>query len=94
MYTFARQTRRHFYGMTRKKITCSFGSPSTGKTMRMKSLVEMHYNYAFITGLQSTSPFNFSSAYDRNEIFMDECKLADNQFEQWKLIAGTHPKNT
>ncbi|CAH2105911.1 unnamed protein product [Euphydryas editha] len=94
MYTFARQTRRHFFGMTGKKNNLFFwGPPSTGKTMIMKSLVEMHYNYVIITGLQPTSPFNFSSAFNRNAIFMDECKLTDNQFEQWKLIAGRKPMN-
>ncbi|CAH2088625.1 unnamed protein product [Euphydryas editha] len=44
--------------------------------------------------LQPTSPYNFSSAFNRNAIFMDECKLTDNQFEQWKLIAGRQPMNT
>lgn len=94
-YNFARDTRRHFYGQTGKKNNLFFyGPPSTGKTMIMKSLVEMHYNYAILTGLQPTSPFNFASLYARNACFMDECKLTDNQYEQWKLLAGRQTMNT
>lgn len=94
-YNFARDTRRHFYGLTGKRNNLFFyGPPSTGKTLVMKSLIEMHYNYCILTGLQPTSPFNFSNTYMRNACFMDECKLTDNQFEQWKLLAGRQPMNT
>lgn len=62
--------------------------------MIMESLVAMHYNYCRLTGLQPTSPFNFASLLDTNAVFMDECKLTDNQFEQWKLLAARQPMST
>ncbi|KAL4721501.1 hypothetical protein ACJJTC_013475 [Scirpophaga incertulas] len=39
-------------------------------------------------------PFNFSSLIYRNACFMDECKLTDNHFEQWKQLAGGQKMNT
>lgn len=92
---FALDTRNHFYGKTKKKNNLFFrGPPSTGKTMIMESLVEMHYNYSRLTGLTPNSAFNFASLIHTNACFMDECKLTDNQFEQWKLLAGKQPMST
>lgn len=92
---FAINTRNHFYGKTKKKNNLFFkGPPSTGKTMIMESLVKMHFNYARLTGLTPNSAFNFASILHTNACFMDECKLTDNQFEQWKLLAARQPMST
>lgn len=94
-FTFSKVTKDHFYGKTGKKNNLFFyGPPSTGKTMIMESLVALHYNYCRLTGLTPTSPFNFASLLHTNACFMDECKLTDNQFEQWKLLAGRQPMST
>ncbi|CAG5047376.1 unnamed protein product [Parnassius apollo] len=95
LFKFARDTKEHFFRKTGKKNNLFFfGPPSTGKTMLMRSLVDMHYNYAILTGLQPTSAFNFANLVTRNACFMDECRLTDNQFEQWKLLAGGQTMNT
>ncbi|VVD00239.1 unnamed protein product [Leptidea sinapis] len=60
------------------------------ETMAMESLVEMHYNYTRLTGLTPSSSFKFCSLIHTNACFM-ECKLTDNQFEQWKLQAAGQP---
>lgn len=92
---FAKDTYEHFNKLTKKKNNLFFyGPPSTGKTMIMESLVEMHFNYTRLTGLHSTSTFNFSSLIHVNACFMDECKITDNQFEQWKLLAARQPMST
>lgn len=94
-YEFAVSTRKHFYGQTNKRNNLFFyGPPSTGKTMVMESLVYMHYNFERLTGLTPSSPFNFSSLQHANACFMDECKLTENQFEQWKLLAAGTPMPT
>lgn len=94
-FEFAQYTRWHFHKMTQKKNNLFFkGPPSTGKTMVMESLVEMQFNYERLTGLTPNSPFNFSALVHKNACFMDECKLTDNQFEQWKLLAGGQPMST
>lgn len=92
---FAYMTKRHFYGKTRKKNNLFFrGPPSTGKTMIMESLVQMHFNFERLTGLSPSSSFNFQSLLHSNAVFMDECKLTENQFEQWKLLAARTPMAT
>lgn len=92
---FATLTKRHFYGQTKKKNNLFFiGQPSTGKTMIMESLVQMHYNFERLTGLTPGSSFNFCSLVHSNACFMDECKLTENQFEQWKLLAAGQPMAT
>lgn len=92
---FAKYTKKHFYGLTKKKNNLFFrGPPSTGKTMLMESLVRMHFNYERLTGLTPQSSFNFSSLIHSNACFMDECKLTENQFEQWKLLAAGTPMAT
>ncbi|CAG4938847.1 unnamed protein product [Parnassius apollo] len=45
-------------------------------------------------GLQPTSAFNFDNLVTRNACFLDECRLTDNQFKQWKLLAGGQTMNT
>lgn len=62
--------------------------------MIMESLVQLHYNYTRLTGLSPNSSFNFASLVHANACFMDECKLTDNQFEQWKLLAAGLPMST
>lgn len=95
IYHFAERTKKHFYGQTEKKNNLFFlGPPSTGKTMLMNSLVNMHYNITRLTGLTPNSSFNFASLIHTNACFMDECKLTDNQFEQWKLLAARQPMST
>lgn len=95
IHDFASATRDHFYKRTKKKNNLFFyGPPSCGKTMIMESLVTMHYNFERLTGLTPGSSFNFSSLLHTNACFMDECKLTDNQFEQWKLLAGGQPMCT
>lgn len=95
VYKFAKLTRHHFYGLTEKRNNLFFlGPPSSGKTMIMESLVNMHYNFTRLTGLTPTSSFNFASLIHTNACFMDECKLTDNQFEQWKLLAARQPMST
>lgn len=94
-YHFAKHTQDHFYRRTSKKNNLFFfGPPSTGKTMIMESLVDMHFNYSRLTGLTPNSSFNFASLVHTNACFMDECKLTDNQFEQWKLLAAGSPMST
>ncbi|KPJ17523.1 hypothetical protein RR48_01857 [Papilio machaon] len=94
-YQFAKLTKEHFYGQTEKRNNLFFlGPPSSGKTMIMESLVNMHYNFTRLTGLAPTSSFNFASLIHTNACFMDECKLTDNQFEQWKLLAARQPMST
>lgn len=89
---FSSITKRHFYGETKKKNNLFFmGPPSTGKTMIMESLVQLHYNYERLTGLTPGSSFNFCSLVHSNACFMDECRLTENQFEQWKLLAAGQP---
>lgn len=81
--------------MTKKKNNLFFhGPPSTSKTMVMESLVNMHYNFERLTGLPPGSSFNFASLLHTNTCFMDECKLTENQFEQWKLLAAGQPMCT
>lgn len=95
VYHFARDTKQHFYGQTEKKNNLFFlGPPSTGKTMIMDSLANMHFNVTRLTGLTPQSSFNYSSLVHTNACFMDECKLTDNQFEQWKLLAARTPMPT
>lgn len=65
-----------------------YGSPNTGKTNIMESLVLCHYNFSRLTCLHSNSMFNFGSLVHSNAVYMDECKMKQNQFEQWKLIAS------
>lgn len=92
---FARDTFMHMSRQTGKKNNLFFhGPPSTGKTMIMESLVNLHYNFARLTGLTANSSFNFSSLLNVNACFMDECRLTDNQFEQWKLLAAGSPMAT
>lgn len=92
---FFKNTYKHFNGASKKKNNLFFlGPPSTGKTMIMTSLVECHFNYCRLTGLISNSSFNFSGLLHTNACLMDECKLTDNQFEQWKLLASGLPMST
>lgn len=92
---FANVTYKHFHKMTGKKNNLFFyGPPSTGKSMIMESLVACHYNFTRLTGLVDNSPFNFSSLIHANACFMDEIKLTESHFEQWKLIAGGLPCST
>lgn len=92
---FKQDTYRHFNGITKKRNNLFFyGPPSTGKTLLMNSLIQCHYNYSRLTGLFSASNFNFASLVNTNACFMDECKLTDNQFEQWKLLASSSPMPT
>lgn len=92
---FATNTYMHLSRQTGKKNNLFFmGPPSTGKTMIMESLVAIHYNFARLTGLTPGSSFNFASLTNVNACFMDECKLTDNQFEQWKLLAAGSPMCT
>jgi hypothetical protein len=92
---FAKDTYKHFKGEMDKKNNLFFiGQPSTGKTMIMHPLVECHFNYCKLTGLNPNSTLNFSSLIHSNACFMDECKLTDNQFEQWKLLASSSPMAT
>lgn len=86
---FAIITFKHFMKETGKKNNLFFkGPPSTGKSMIMQSLVSCHYNFTNLTGLIESSPFNFASLIYSNACFMDEIKVTDNHFEQWKLIAS------
>jgi hypothetical protein len=92
---FAQDTYNHFRGKLGKVNNLFFyGQPSTGKTTIMQSLVECHFNYTRLTGLNPNSTFNFASLLHTNACFMDECKLTDNQFEQWKLLASNSPMPT
>ncbi|CAG4951060.1 unnamed protein product [Parnassius apollo] len=92
---FATDTIKHFEGKTGKKNNLFFfGPPSTGKTMLATSLVESQFNYCRLTGLTPNSSFNFSGLLHTNACFMDECKLTENQFEQWKLLASGLPMST
>lgn len=92
---FCRVTHDHFHRRMGKRNNLFFiGPPSSGKTMIMESLVECHYNFGRLTGLTSSSSFNFSSLLNMNACLMDECKLTDNQFEQWKLLAAGSPMAT
>jgi hypothetical protein len=92
---FAETTYKHLTGQLKKKNNLFFvGPPSTGKTMLMDSLVKCNFNYTRLTGLVPGSSFNFSNLLHCNACFMDECKLTDNQFEQWKLLAGRSPMST
>lgn len=93
--TFAKITKDHLYRRSNKKNNLFFvGPPSCGKTMVMESLVSLHYNFERLTGLTPGSSFNFSSLIHANACFMDECKLTENQFEQWKLLAAGQPMCT
>lgn len=92
---FARNTFNHLIQNCGKRNNLFFyGPPSTGKTMIMESLVNLHFNFARLTGLTPNSSFNFASLLNTNACFMDECKLTDNQFEQWKLLAAGSPMCT
>lgn len=92
---FAKNTFMHLTRQTGKRNNLFFmGPPSTGKTMIMESLVALHYNFARLTGLTPNSSFNFASLLNVNACFMDECKLTDNHFEQWKLLAAGSPMCT
>lgn len=71
-----------------------FGIPSTRKTMIMSSLIECQFNFCRLTGLTPNSSFNFRNLLHSNACFMDECKLTENQFEQWKLLASGMPVST
>lgn len=86
---FLRNTYGHFIKRGGKRNNLFFiGPPSTGKTMIMNSLVFCHYNFCRLTGLIANSSFNFSGLLHTNACLMDECKLTDNQFEQWKMLAS------
>lgn len=92
---FARQTFNHLIRNCGKRNNLFFyGPPSTGKTMIMESLVNLHFNFTRLTGLTPNSSFNFASLLNTNACFMDECKVTDNQFEQWKLLAAGSPMCT
>jgi len=92
---FFKNTYLHYKKQLQKKNNLFFiGPPSTGKTMIMETLVACHYNFTRLTGLSSGSTFNFSSLLHTNACLMDECKLTENQFEQWKLLAGGSPMST
>lgn len=92
---FAETTYKHFTGALGKKNNFFFlGAPSTGKTMVMTSLADAQFNTGKLTGLASNSSFNFASIVHCNACFMDECKLTNNQFEQWKLLAANADMNT
>lgn len=92
---FAIVTFKHITNQLGKKNNLYFhGPPSTGKTMIMESLCDVNFNVSRLTGLTPNSQFNFSSVYNTNACFMDECKLTDNQFEQWKLLAGGSKMDT
>lgn len=92
---FFTNTFLHFINKNFKKNNLFFlGPPSTGKTMIMTSLVECHFNICRLTGLISNSSFNFSGLLHTNACLMDECKLTDNQFEQWKMLACGLPMST
>lgn len=92
---FAYCTFNHMSGNTGKRNNLFFiGPPSTGKTMIMTSLIECHFNYCRLTGLTPNSSFNFSGLLHCNAVLMDECKLTENQFEQWKLLASRMPMST
>lgn len=92
---FADNTFLHFTGQSGKKNNLFFkGPPTTGKTMLMNSLIECQFNYCRLTGLTPNSSFNFSGLLHCNACFMDECKLTENQFEQWKLLASRMPMST
>lgn len=93
--SFFFNTFHHFTRQSNKMNNLFFlGPPSTGKTMIMNSLVECHFNFCRLTGLISNSSFNFSGLLHTNACLMDECKLTDNQFEQWKLLASGLPMST
>ncbi|KAL4710087.1 hypothetical protein ACJJTC_016489 [Scirpophaga incertulas] len=95
VYSFSYKTYAHLHRQLGKQNNLFFyGPPGGGKTTIMESLVECHFNYTCLTGLTPTSPFNFSSLIYRNACFMDECKLTDNHFEQWKQLAGGQKMNT
>ncbi|KAI8437472.1 hypothetical protein MSG28_011794 [Choristoneura fumiferana] len=92
---FAITTFKHITNQLGKKNNLYFhGPPSTGKTMIMESLCDVNFNVSRLTGLTPNSQFNFASVYNTNACFMDECKLTDNQFEQWKLLAGGSKMDT
>lgn len=92
---FAKVTFYHFTAKSGKRNNLFFlGPPSTGKTMIMNSLVECQFNYCRLTGLTPNSSFNFSGLLHTNACLMDECKLTENQFEQWKLLASRVPMST
>lgn len=92
---FATDTKNHYYRLTGKKNNLFFfGPPDCGKTAVAESLADCHYNTARLTGLNSSSTFNFASLIHVNAVFMDECKMTVNQFEQWKLLAGGSPMST
>jgi len=92
---FSTTTHAHFHQKTGKRNNLFFyGPPSTGKSMIMESLLTCHYNYTRLTGLVDYSPFNFSSLIHSNACFMDEIKVTDSHFEQWKLIAAGLPCST
>lgn len=59
--------------------------------MIMESLVVCHCNFTRLTGLIDNSPFNLSSLIHSNACFMDEIKLTEIHFEQWKLLVGEFP---
>lgn len=92
---FAEVTFKHLQGKTGKRNNLFFiGPPSTGKTMIMTSLAECQFNFCRLTGLTPNSSFNFSGLLHSNACLMDECKLTENQFEQWKLLASGMPMST
>lgn len=92
---FAHATYTHFTNKSKKKNNlCFFGPVSTGKTMIMTSLVDAQFNYCRLTGLTPDSSLNFSGLFHCNACLMDESKIKENQFEQWKLLASGMPMST
>lgn len=92
---FFKMTFYHMHGkMGKRNNLFFFGPPSTGKTMVMNALVECQFNFCRLTGLTPNSSFNFSGLLHCNACYMDECKLTENQFEQWKLLASGMPMST
>lgn len=88
-YEFANVTFRHFRKLTGKKNNLFFkGPPSTGKSMIIESLINCHFNYTRLTGLNESSSFNFSSLVHSNACLMDEIKVTETLFEVWKLLAA------
>lgn len=86
---FAERTFEHLQGKSGKRNYLFFyGPPTTGKTVIMNSLVECQLNFCRLTGLTPNSSYHFSGLLHSNACFMDECKLTENQFEQWKLLAS------
>lgn len=61
--------------------------------MMMEFLMVCHFNFTGLIGLIDNFPFNLSLLTHSNACFMNEIKLTENHFEQWKLI-GEFPCST